>query len=308
MPRDYYEVSGRRSSDASEADIKKAYRKLARQYHPDRNPGDKQAEARFKEVQEAYDVLSDKTKRAQYDRFGFAGPGGAGRAGTVSQRGRRPGLRVPGHRTLRTWRASSAPSAAAAVSGSMFGRRGRGRGRAARPAGERRGRGGHSLSDGGAGRHGVADRRWPQIDFEVPAGVEEGKKLRLAGQGPGGGDLLVRIKIESHPYFRREGNNVILEVPVCGGRGDPRRESGRADAGRHASDGQGAAGHVERSAAASARQGHRRRRSVHRDQDRRAQDRHDERSRELIEEFARLHSAEPARQPAVELKTRENRP
>ena len=52
------------------------------------------------------------------------------------------------------------------------------------------------------------------IDLRVPAGVEEGKKLRLAGQGPGGGDLLVRIKIESHPYFRREGNNVILEVPV----------------------------------------------------------------------------------------------
>src|SRR5438128_6526761 len=85
MPRDYYEVLGVAKS-ASEEDIKKACRNLARQYHPDRNPGDKQAESRFKEVQDAYDVLSDKNKRAQYDRFGFAGPqpgAGAGPGGTT---------------------------------------------------------------------------------------------------------------------------------------------------------------------------------------------------------------------------------
>src|SRR3712207_8000816 len=80
MPRDYYEVLGVKR-DASEDEIKKAYRKLARENHPDRNPGDKQAETRFKEVQDAYDVLSDKTKRAQYDRFGFAGVGGGAGAG-----------------------------------------------------------------------------------------------------------------------------------------------------------------------------------------------------------------------------------
>src|SRR5437016_4357401 len=78
MPRDYYEVLGVKRG-ATEEEIKKAYRKLARQHHPDRNPGDKQAEKNFKEVQEAYDVLRDKTKRAQYDQFGFAGgPGGGG--------------------------------------------------------------------------------------------------------------------------------------------------------------------------------------------------------------------------------------
>src|SRR5437660_7269281 len=79
MARDYYETLGVKRN-ASENEIKSAYRKLARQFHPDRNPGDKQAETKFKEVQEAYDVLSDKNKRAQYDRFGTAGPRG-GEAG-----------------------------------------------------------------------------------------------------------------------------------------------------------------------------------------------------------------------------------
>ncbi len=77
MARDLYDVLGVARS-ASEADIKKAYRKLARQHHPDRNPGDKQAEARFKEIQSAYDVLGDKKKRENYDRFGTAEPGGFG--------------------------------------------------------------------------------------------------------------------------------------------------------------------------------------------------------------------------------------
>src|SRR5437660_1200272 len=80
MPRDYYEVLGV-PRKASTEDIKKAYRKLARQHHPDRNPGDKQAEARFKEVQTAFDVLGDKQKRAQFDRFGFTGPEGFAGAG-----------------------------------------------------------------------------------------------------------------------------------------------------------------------------------------------------------------------------------
>src|SRR5947209_8695254 len=76
MPRDYYEVLGLKR-DASEDAIKRAYRQLAREHHPDRNPGDKQAETRFKEVQEAYDILSDKSKREVYDRYGFTPPGGA---------------------------------------------------------------------------------------------------------------------------------------------------------------------------------------------------------------------------------------
>src|SRR5882757_3453872 len=84
MAKDYYEVLGV-NKKASENEIKTAYRKLARQYHPDRNPGDKAAAERFKEIQTAYDVLSDKKKREQYDQFGPAfeqmgqgGPGGPG--------------------------------------------------------------------------------------------------------------------------------------------------------------------------------------------------------------------------------------
>src|SRR3982751_2330733 len=80
MPRDHYEVLGV-SRSASADEIAKAYRKLARQHHPDRNPGDKQAEGRFKEIQNAYDTLSDPKKRAMYDQFGTDMPSGAGGAG-----------------------------------------------------------------------------------------------------------------------------------------------------------------------------------------------------------------------------------
>src|SRR5437764_13651024 len=86
MARDLYEVLGV-ARTASDAEITKAYRKLARENHPDRNPGDKQAEARFKEVQNAYDVLSDTKKRAQYDRFGTVGGPGAGNGGPAGPGG-----------------------------------------------------------------------------------------------------------------------------------------------------------------------------------------------------------------------------
>ena len=81
--RDYYEVLGV-SKSATEDEIKKAYRKIAIKYHPDRNPGDKEAEEKFKEAAEAYSILSDKQKRQQYDQFGFDGPNMGGGFGGFS--------------------------------------------------------------------------------------------------------------------------------------------------------------------------------------------------------------------------------
>jgi DnaJ-class molecular chaperone len=226
MPRDYYETLGVKR-DASEDEIKKAYRKLARQHHPDRNPGDKQAETRFKEVQDAYDVLSDKTKRAQYDRFGFAGPaggfpGGGPGGATFNWGGGGPeGFQFEG----------LDPQQAAEIFGQLFGNRGGG---GMGDTGELFGR-----RPGGTGRR---RRPTPAADVEaevsipfltaalggsvdvsvngstlgikIPAGVEDGKVLRLAGQAPGGGNLLLKLRVEKHPYFEREGNNIILQVPL----------------------------------------------------------------------------------------------
>lgn len=213
MPRDYYEVLGV-ARNASEADIKKAYRKLARQHHPDRNPGDKQAEARFKEVQEAYDVLNDKTKRAQYDRFGFAGPGMGGQGPFRAEGG-------PGGFEFQGINPDDLESILGAMGGAggfseIFGRRarGRGRGRAAPPPQSVEAEVAIPFTTAALGGTVSLNVDGRTIDVRVPAGVEEGKKLRLGGQGPGGGDLLVRIKIEPHPYFRREGNNLVLDVPV----------------------------------------------------------------------------------------------
>lgn len=210
MPRDYYEVLGV-PRNASEADIKKAYRKLARQYHPDRNPGDKQAEARFKEVQEAYDVLNDKSKRAQYDRFGFAGPGFTGEGPFRAGGG-------PGGFEFQGINPEDLESILGAFGGGgfgdFFGRRARGRGRAARPPQSIEAEAAIPFVKAALGGTVSLNVEGRTIDVRVPAGVEEGKKLRLAGQGRGGGDLLVRLKIEPHPYFHREGNNIILEVPI----------------------------------------------------------------------------------------------
>jgi DnaJ-class molecular chaperone len=214
MPRDYYEVLGVPRS-ASEADIKKAYRKLARQHHPDRNPGDKQAEARFKEVQEAYDVLGDKTKREQYDRFGFAGPQG-GMPGGGPFRGGGQGFEFQGidpNDLASILRQFGGGGEEGPDLGSLFGQRARGRSRRARPA-DAEAEVTIPFTAAALGETmtlRVGDR---ELEVRIPAGIEDGKRLRLGGQGPGGADLYVKVHVEPHPYFRREGNNVILDVPL----------------------------------------------------------------------------------------------
>ena len=231
MPRDYYETLGVKR-DATDEEIKKAYRKLARQYHPDRNPGDKQAETKFKEIQDAYDVLSDKPKRAQYDQFGFAGPGG-GFAGAGAGQG-------PGSYTFHFGGGGPEgfdtqgmdPQQAAEIFSQLFG--GRGGGAGGLDMGDlfgRRGRGTRGRRQAPPAQDVEAEVTIPfltaaqggsvdltvgghELSVKIPAGVESGQTLRLAGQAPGGGNLLLKLRVEEHPYFRREGKDLILEVPL----------------------------------------------------------------------------------------------
>jgi DnaJ-class molecular chaperone len=217
MPRDPYEVLGV-ARDASDDDLKKAYRKLARQHHPDRNPGDKQAEGRFKEIQEAYDLVSDKEKRAQFDRFGFAGPGanpfgGGGGGGPFRWGNTGGGGHTEGINPEDLAGIFSQFGGGGADLGDIFGGRTRGKGRKQRPAESAANVTIPFLTAARGGTLTVSvDGR--ELDIKVPAGVEEGKKMRLAGQGSGGGDLILTLHIGPHPYFRREGNNIILDVPV----------------------------------------------------------------------------------------------
>jgi curved DNA-binding protein len=233
MPRDYYEVLGV-SRTASADEIKSAYRKLARQYHPDRNPGDKEAEAKFKEVQQAYDVLSEPPKRAQYDQFGAdferattgAGAGG-GPSGWTFRWG---GAGGPGP-DFGGMDAADAEEIISKVFGGAFagdlggartGRGGRRRGRAT-PAQDvaqdieidfaTAARGGkvelQVQRPDGAGAQ--------RLDLDIPAGIADGGQLRLKGQGHAGGDLYIKVHIRPHPHFRREGQDLILEVPITVG-------------------------------------------------------------------------------------------
>jgi len=211
MPRDFYEVLGV-GRNASDEDIKRAYRNLARQNHPDRNPGDKKAEARFKEIQDAYDVLSDKTKRAQYDRFGFAGNQPGGGPGGFHWGGGFPG-----------GGGEMDPDQAEELLNQMFGggfgdmpgRRGRG-GRGRRPAPREAIEAEVavpflSAALGGKVPLAIGDR---EVEVSIRAGAEEGQTLRLGGIGPGGADVLLKIRIAPHAYFQREGNHIVVEAPI----------------------------------------------------------------------------------------------
>lgn len=221
MPRDPYEVLGV-SKSASTEEIQKAYRKLSKKHHPDRNPGDKQAEATYKEVQSANEILSDPAKKANYDQFGFAGPGPGGFPGGGG--GGFPGGGFPGGANFggnvdpamadELFRTFFGGSAGGPDVGEMFGGR-RGKKARSRRAPEPvesdvtvpfdvAARGGNVALD-------IGGRR---IDVKVPAGIEEGKRLRVPPEATGGTEVLLRVKIAPHPYFRREGNDVFLDVPI----------------------------------------------------------------------------------------------
>jgi curved DNA-binding protein len=218
MPRDHYEVLGV-SRTASGDEIHKAYKKLARQHHPDRNPGDKQAEARFKEIQNAYETLNDAEKRKTYDQFGHDGPSfggsGPGPGGFNFNFGGGPGG------------AQIDPEMAEELFsrfGNLFGggmpgagpktkSRTRGRSRAPESANVEVEANVPFMTAALGGMIQLAVGS-STIEVKVPAGIDSGKKLRVGNAGPNGEDILVKILVQDHPYYRREGNNLLLDVPI----------------------------------------------------------------------------------------------
>jgi len=215
---------------ASEKDIKSAYRKLAKQLHPDYNKDNPKATERFSDVTRAYDLLCDKDKRARFDRgeidvdgnptmpqgFGGAGGGFGGGFGG-GQRGFRP-------EDLHGFGGADAADIGDIFEGLFGGARGGARGgfgggRAAPKGANSQYRLAVTLPDAAclaAQRITLSDGK--TIDLKLPNGVEEGTQMRLAGKGepgPGGnGDALVTITIQPHPFFTREGDNLRLDLPV----------------------------------------------------------------------------------------------
>jgi molecular chaperone DnaJ len=273
--RDYYEVLGV-SKNASEADLKKAYRRAAQKYHPDRNPDNKEAEDKFKECKEAWEVLSDSQKRAAYDQFGHAGvdpsmgggygPAGAGAGASFSDifgdvfGDIFGGARTGGGGGQRVYRGSDLRynlelSLEDAVAGTTVkirvptlvvcdscGGSGAKKGSSPTTCTTCGGHGQVRMQQGffslqqtcprchgqgtiitdpcqschGKGR--VEERK--TLSVKVPAGVDTGDRIRLAGEGEAGeaggppGDLYVQVHVKEHPIFKREENHLFCEVPI----------------------------------------------------------------------------------------------
>jgi molecular chaperone DnaJ len=267
--QDFYDVLGVAKS-ASADDLKKAYRKLAMQYHPDRNSGDKSAEQKFKDVSEAYDVLKDDQKRAAYDRFGHAafeqgggrGPGDFGFSGGFADifdemfgefmggrrgqagpsrgsdlrynleisleesfRGKQTTIRVPNLVACDQCSGSGAEAGSKPVACPTC--HGRGRVRAQQgffsvertcPGCQGAGRVIEKPCKGCGGQGRV--RREKTLSVNIPPGVEDGTRIRLAGEGEVGvrsaapGDLYIFISVAPHRIFQRDGANIYCRVPI----------------------------------------------------------------------------------------------
>ncbi|QVL32571.1 DnaJ domain-containing protein [Telmatocola sphagniphila] len=217
MPRDHYEVLGV-SRSASSEEITKAYKKLARQYHPDRNLGDKTAESKFKEIQSAYDTLNDPKKRQNYDQFGTDTPmGGAGGPGGFNFAGGPGGGGANVDPAMFEEVFSRMHGGGMPDLSSFFGGGGGGgkkRGRRSAPPQPIEVEARIPLSTAASGGSVTLQIGPKRLDIKVPAGIEEGKKLRVPGQGPSGEDITVKILIDPHPFFRREGKDIYLDVPI----------------------------------------------------------------------------------------------
>ena len=224
--KDYYKTLGVKHT-ADEQELKQAYRRLARKYHPDVNPGDKAAEERFKEVQEAYDVLRDKDKRRKYDQFGAAWRQGGATWQQAWDQARRAGPQpggVPGWDTAGDFDFGD-------LLGNLFGERFRGGRGAGRP------RAGEDIEQGveisleeafhGGSRtfqiqvpNDSGGRSTERIEVRIPPGVPDGQRLRVAGKGHPGvgggprGDLHLKVGVRPHPRFERGGDDLTTDVPV----------------------------------------------------------------------------------------------
>ncbi len=266
--QDYYELLGV-ARNASEAELKKAYRRLAMKYHPDRNPGDKEAEENFKAAKEAYEILSDPQKRAAYDQFGHAGvdPSAAGGGGFHSGAsfsdifddvfgdifGGRAGrsqafrgsdlrydldltleeavqgttvkIKIPTHVKCRTCDGSGAKPGTTPTSCTTCGGQGQVRMQqgffSIQQTCPRCKGAGKIITDPCSTCHGQGRvRETKTLSVKIPAGVDSGDRIRLAGEGEAGehggppGDLYVQIRVKPHPIFTREGNNLYCEMPI----------------------------------------------------------------------------------------------
>lgn len=211
MDHDLYRVLGVKRS-ATQDEIRGVYRKLAKEFHPDRNPGDKAAEERFKQISAAFDVLGDPEKRKRYDS------GEINSSGQETGRGPSSGYR---------YRNSESFGDFGDIFGDFFGR-GNSSGHGAHPGGGFNMRGmdyRYNLEvEFLEAVNGVKKRvllpEGETLDIAVPSGVVQGQTLRLKGKGGPGvgrgqaGDALIELKIKPHPFFERDGDDIILDLPV----------------------------------------------------------------------------------------------
>jgi DnaJ-class molecular chaperone len=243
--RDFYDILGI-SKTATPDEIKRAHRKLVRQYHPDVNKNNAAATEKFKEVQEAYDILSDEAKRRNYDQFGHAGVGaGPHPGGDPYEAFRRAQAGRGGHGGSHSWQAGPGVSVEDFDIGQggfgdifeqLFGARGGGRGAAAAGRSTSRGRSRPQPTRGADIEHPVTltfyqaargtklplqinrEGQLETIEIKIPPGVKEGSRIRIKGRGQqaGGqpGDLFIITQVTPHPYFRREELNVLLDLPI----------------------------------------------------------------------------------------------
>lgn len=270
--KDYYDVLGV-NKDASAEDIKKAYRKLAMKYHPDRNPDNPKAEEQFKEAKEAYEVLTDDQKRAAYDQYGHAGVdpsmgGGAGAGfggfsdafgdifgdifggagGTRSgqrnnvyrgadlrynmeisleeaAKGTETKIRIPVQSTCETCKGTGAKAGTQPVTCTTCGGHGQVRMQqgffSVQQTCPKCHGGGKMVKDPCTSCHGAGRvKQNKTLSIKVPAGVDEGDRIRLSGEGEAGvnggptGDLYVVIHLKEHEIFKREGGNLHCEMPI----------------------------------------------------------------------------------------------